>query len=414
MTLLGLSIDLHLWLEYLLRFSHLVAGIAWIGSSFYFIWLDSSFEAPETPRKNVEGETFMVHGGFYYRVEKRKIHPGELPKTLHWFKWEATLTWVTGGALFIVLYYLRGASLLVDREIWAFSQAEAIGVSLGVVVGSWVVYDFLWHDRLKGIRAFTGTLSVLIFLFTPYFLSGLFSGRGTFILMGVILGTSMILNVWIRILPNQAKMLADAERGDVPDAAIGLKSKTRSVHNTYFIFPVLFIMLSNHYPSLYNHPHRAWVLVLLALAGGLTRHAMVTKSVRGRWMLAPAALSLAVVIGLTATRQSRGGLSVDSMPSLIQPSAAPVAFSDLHAVLEKRCYACHSSHPTDDVYRTPPSGIVFEKESEVRAKADRIFLHVITARSMPLGNKTGMLDSERSLVGHWLIQQGLVNKPGSD
>jgi uncharacterized membrane protein len=409
-----MTFDWYLWTEYFLRFSHLVAGIAWIGSSFYFIWLDSAFEPLKAPRKNVEGETFMVHGGFYYRVEKRKIFPGELPKVLHWFKWEATLTWLTGWALFIVLYFLRGASLLIDPQVRALSQGQAIFGALSFAVVSWFIYDTLWSERLKRVRAFTGSISVAILLATPFLLSQVFSGRGVFMLMGVLMGTMMLLNVWIRILPGQAKMLREAQSGQVPDFSVSLKSKTRSVHNTYFIFPVLFIMLSNHYPSIYNHPQHALLLVLLAISGALIRHAMVTRVPSQRWTLMPAALGIGALVLMTAQ-------PADSQAELMRLSAdglqgAPVEYTQVAAILNTRCLSCHSNHtgqegssiPADEWYPKPPKGIVFENESQVRARADRIFQHVVVAKSMPLANKTQMKDEERQTIGLWIKQQGLL------
>jgi uncharacterized membrane protein len=350
----------HLWLEYLIRFFHLVAGIAWIGSSFYFIWMDSSFESPETARRNVEGELFMVHGGFYYQVEKRKIFPGELPKVLHWFKWEATLTVLSGFLLLFVLYFLKGASLLIDTQVHAFTQWQAIGVSLAIIAGSWFVYDLvIWNIRLIASKAVSVILSVIFFVGLIYGLTHLFSGRGAFILTGAVMGTMMVLNVWVRILPGQAKMIKDAQSGQVPDYTLSLKSKMRSVHNTYFIFPVLFIMLSNHYPVVYNHSLNWVLLLILGVAGALTRHAMVTKSPVQRWTLLPA-------------------------------------------------LAGHSSHPTDDIYKAAPNGVMFESEAQVRAKGNLIQLHVVMAKSMPLGNKTGMTDEERAVFAAWLKQEGLA------
>ncbi|HEY8279621.1 MAG TPA: urate hydroxylase PuuD, partial [Bdellovibrionota bacterium] len=274
-----MATSLELWFEYILRFSHLVAGISWIGSSFYFIWLDSSFLPPEVARKNVEGELFMVHGGFYYQVEKKKIYPGELPKTLHWFKWEATLTWITGFFLFTVLYYLQGASLLVDSSIKTLTQTQAIGLSLGILTLSWLIYDLLiWKADLplpKAVRLLMSVVFLSLLIFGNF---AIFSGRGAFMQTGMVFGSIMLLNVWIRILPGQAKMLREAQAGQVPDYSVSLKSKVRSVHNTYFTFPVLFIMLSNHFPAIYNHPQNAWLLIGLAISGALVRHAMVTKN----------------------------------------------------------------------------------------------------------------------------------------
>ena len=395
----------HLWVEYLLRFSHLVAGIAWIGSSFYFIWLDSSFTPPEVPRRNVDGELYMVHGGFYYQVEKRKIYPGELPKVLHWFKWEATLTWITGFMLFVFLYWLRGASLLVDASVRSLSQGEAILLSLGIIIGAWLLYDYvLWNARLIKVKMISTLLSAFAGAGLIYGLTSTFSGRGAFILTGVIFGSLMLLNVWVRILPGQAKMIRDAQAGQVPDYTLSLKSKTRSVHNTYFTFPVLFIMLSNHYPLVYNHPHRALLLIILAVSGAMVRHTMVTKVPKERWLLAPAAVGLLALVFVTGT---------PTAPLAQGGNQEPVEWSHVSSILQTRCYQCHSSHPTDDVYTVAPKGVIFETPSQVMERADLVELHVVTAKSMPLANKTGMLDEERAVLARWLTQQRALKDTSS-
>ena len=390
-----------LWLEYVLRFSHLVAGIAWIGSSFYFIWLDSAFVAPEIPRRNVEGEVFMVHGGFYYQVEKRKFYPGELPKVLHWFKWEATLTWFTGFLLLIYLYFLRGASLLIDPGVLNLTQLQAVGLSLLIVAGSWLLYDTIWHPKFMKYKRISTVLSLLFMIVLIVGLTRIFSGRGAFILTGATFGTAMLLNVWVRILPGQAKMIKEAQAGQIPDYSVSLKSKARSVHNTYFIFPVLFIMLSNHYPEVYNHPQNWLLLILLSVSGALTRHAMVTKNPKERWTLAPAAIVLVALVYFSAIPQL----------AVVQPvgmAVAKVQYSEIKSVVQNRCLTCHSSQPSDDFYKVAPKGAIFETEEQLRAHAAKIHMNVILAKIMPLGNKTHMTDEERALVGRWLKEQGLA------
>lgn len=389
-----------IWIEYLLRFSHLVAGIAWIGSSFYFIWLDSAFVPPEVPRRNVEGEVFMVHGGFYYQVEKRKFYPGELPKVLHWFKWEATLTWFTGFLLLIYLYFLRGASLLTDPRVLPLTQFQAVGLSLLIIAGAWILYDTIWNPRFMKSKAVSTALSLILMVGLIYGLTRIFSGRGAFILTGAVFGSAMLLNVWVRILPGQAKMLKEAQAGKIPDYSLSLKSKARSVHNTYFIFPVLFIMLSNHYPAIYSHPLNWLLLILLSVSGALTRHAMVTGNPKERWTLAPAAVGLLALVYFSAVPQ----VVIQSAPN----DAAKVQFSEIQTVVQKRCISCHSSHPTDDVFKTAPNGAIFETEAQIRARADKIFMNVVQAKSMPLANKTQMTDEERALVARWLKEQGLA------
>jgi uncharacterized membrane protein len=383
-----------LWLEYLLRFSHLVAGIAWIGSSFYFIWLDSSFLPPANPRRNVEGEVFMVHGGFYYQVEKKKIYPGEIPDSLHWFKWEATLTWITGFLLLIVVYFLNGASLLIDPRVMQLTQWQAIALTLGMLAGSWAFYDFVWLSRLLKWNWLRIVLSVLFFSGLIYAATNMFSGRGAFILVGAIFGTLMLLNVWVRILPGQTKMLKEAQAGQVPDYSVSLKSKVRSVHNTYFTFPVLFIMLSNHYAAVYQHPRSWLLLILLTVSGALTRHAMVTKRTVERWTLLPAAVGLLALVFMTANTNKSVKVAVEGT----------VDYARVAPIVQARCLRCHSSANTDDVFKVAPNNVIFEAEDQLRTYKDKILLRVVAEKTMPLFNKTNMTDEERAIIAAWLNQ----------
>jgi uncharacterized membrane protein len=387
-----MAASLQLWVEYLIRFSHLVAGIAWIGSSFYFIWLDSAFRPTETPRHNVDGEVFMVHGGFYYQVEKKKIYPGELPKILHWFKWEATLTWITGFMLLIAVYYLRGASLLVDPAVFKMTQLQAISLSLGLAVAAWFIYDFIWHNiPYKKLNA---VLSLFFLVMIVYLNTHTFSGRGAFIQTGFMMGSMMLLNVWVRILPGQRKMVADAEAGKVPDYSFSVKAKVRSVHNTYFIFPVLFIMLSNHYGAVYNHPQNWILLLLLAVSGAMTRHAMVTQKPVERWTLLPAACGLAALVFMTAApkEEAHSDLGI-------------ISYSQVQPIFQNRCVTCHAVHPTDDVFKVTPKGYSYETEAGIRSVLPQIYEQVAVTKIMPLGNKTGMTEDERILLSTWVKQQ---------
>ena len=379
------------WLEYLIRFSHLVAGIAWIGSSFYFIWLDGAFTPPEQPRRNVEGELFMVHGGFYYQVEKRKVFPGELPKVLHWFKWEATLTWITGFLLLVVVYYLRGATLLIDPAVKDLTPLGAVGLSLGILAVSWFLYDLVWHPRFADWKPVSVLLSVFGLSGLVYLNTHLFSGRGAFIQTGAILGSLMLLNVWVRILPGQRRMIRDAEAGKIPDYSFSKHAKTRSVHNTYFIFPVLFIMLSNHYSGVTGHANNWLLLIVLSVAGAMTRHAMVTKNAVERWVLVPAVAGLVALVWMTRMEA----------PTLTA-GTAPVTYAQVQPVIQNRCLACHSSKPTDEIFKIAPAGAVFETEGQMLAYKDKIFQRVVVQKNMPFSNKTGISDEERELIGRWV------------
>ncbi len=382
--------SLDLWIEYILRFAHLVAGISWIGSSFYFIWLDSAFEPPEEPRHNVDGEVFMVHGGFYYQVDKRKIYPGELPKTLHWFKWEATLTFITGFMLFGYLYFLNSASLLIDQNVLALTQWQAIALSLGVIAAFWFIYDFIYHPEYMKNKNLSNILALVFSVLLVWGSTYLFSGRGAYIIVGVTYGTCMLLNVWVRILPGQAKMLKDAEKGKVPDYSTGKKSKTRSVHNTYFIFPVLFIMLSNHYPAIYNHDY-SWVLLLiLMVSGAMVRQVMITKNPKERFLVLPATVGLLALVAITAHR-----------PGMIQIDEKMGYRRDIRIIVKNRCLQCHSSNNTDDVYTEAPKGAILESKTQLNSYAEKALIQV-SNKAMPLANKTGMTELERAKLVKYL------------
>ncbi|MBL7545034.1 MAG: urate hydroxylase PuuD [Bdellovibrionaceae bacterium] len=385
--------SLDLWIEYILRFSHLVAGISWIGSSFYFIWLDSSFLPPEKSRRNVEGEVFMVHGGFYYQVDKKKIFPGEIPKILHWFKWEATLTWITGFFLFAFLYYLKGASLLIDQQKVALSQGQAIGLSIGLVIGCWLLYDLIWNASIVKSKITSVILSLLGFVGLVYSSVQIFSGRGAFILVGVIMGSLMLLNVWVRILPGQAKMLREATAGQIPDYSVSLKSKIRSVHNTYFIFPVLFIMLSNHYPLIYNH-HWNWILlIILSVSGALVRHAMVTKSANERWTLLPASVGLMALVFVTA--------HAPAVEKLNHTAVTALDSAQVRVIIDTRCVRCHATHNTDENFKVAGKNVILETEEQIRQHKD-MMIKQVESKVMPLGNLTQMTDEERASLLDYL------------
>lgn len=382
--------SLDLWIEYILRFAHLVAGISWIGSSFYFIWLDSAFEPPETPRKNVDGEVFMVHGGFYYQVDKRRIYPGELPKTMHWFKWEATLTFITGFMLFGYLYFLNDASLLVNKNILDLSQFQAILLSLGLIATIWFIYDFLFHPDFELSNKLKNILALGLSALFIYGVTFLFSGRGSYIIVGVTYGTCMLLNVWIRILPGQAQMIKDAEDGKVPDYSVGKKSKSRSVHNTYFIFPVLFIMLSNHYPSIYNHEYNWLLLMIIMVAGAMTRQAMITKNPKERFLVLPAAIGILALVVISSKK-----------PEMPKVDNISVSYNEVQSIVQTRCLSCHANKNTDDIFTVAPKGLILETEEQIYTNRVKI-LSQVESGVMPFSNKTQMTDIERAKLVKYL------------
>src|SRR5574341_345555 len=379
------------WLNLAIRWIHLIAGIAWIGSSFYFIWLDSHLEAPAPGKANVEGELWMVHSGGFYQVEKRRIGPGQMPRTLHWFKWEAAITWISGFALLTLVYYLSAGAYLLDPAVSGLGVGTAIALGVGLLVLGWLVYDRLWRSPLADGPA-APAASLALVAGVVYGLCHLLSGRAAYIHVGALFGTIMVANVWMRILPAQQRMIDATTAGRQPDFSEGERAKRRSVHNSYLTFPVLFIMLSNHYPATYGHRLNWLVLLLLIVAGAGARHVMMAKRGAGRWALAPVVAALVVVVALTAPTRAAPASAV----------GAAVPFAAVRAVVNQRCLPCHSAYPTDSAFRAAPAGVTFDSPESIARLAERIRVRAVETRTMPFGNKTGMTDEERALVGRWI------------
>lgn len=383
------------WVNLVVRWVHFTAGIAWIGSSFYFIWLDRNLTAPQPTRGGVEGELWMVHSGGFYQVEKRRIAAGEMPATLHWFKWEAALTWASGIVLLAVVYYLGGASLLIDPGLATVTRSQAITLSLGVLVAGWVAYDVIWRSPLAARDWPAAVVSAALLGAVIYLLFSWLSARAAYIHVGALLGTIMVLNVWQRILPAQQRMIDATARGEVPDFSSGEQAKRRSVHNSYMTLPVLFLMVSSHYPRTWGH-QRGWlILILLTIAGAAARHAMIGRGARRLWALGPMVVCFAAVVLLTTPRRA-GSTGSGSAAAEIP------RFADVRAIVNARCLACHSAYPSDSIYTIAPTGIVFDTPDQIAAMAARIRERAVIQRTMPLNNSTGMTDAERALVGRWV------------
>ena len=382
------------WANLLLRWTHFVAGIAWIGSSFYFIWLDRALTKPAAPRPGVEGDLWMVHSGGFYQVEKRRPGPGEIPPVLHWFKYEALFTWITGIALLVLVYYLTGA-YLVDPGVSRIGRGTAMAIGIGVLVVGWFVYDLLWRSPLASRERVAATVSLTLLALVSYGMCRVLSGRAAFMHVGSLLGTIMVANVWGRILPAQQQMLEATRAGRAADFALGERAKVRSVHNSYMTFPLLFIMLSNHFPTTYANPQNWLVLLLLCFAGGAVRHAMIGHGASSRWALVPAVLALAAAM-FSSTPKGSAAQSASSKADSVPP------FYAVRAVIEQRCQPCHSQYQSDRTFGPAPGGVTFDTPESIARLAERIRVRVIETRTMPLANKTGMTDDERALVGRWL------------
>ena len=380
------------WLDLLVRWLHVVAAIAWIGSSFYFIALDNHLRPPKDEadaERGVGGEAWEIHGGGFYQVQKYRLAPKTLPEPLYWFKWEAYTTWLSGFALLIVLYYFNANTFLIDKSVADLRPWQAISISVALLIAAWLVYDGLCR-LIPNDVALAAVLLVLVTL-AAWGVSHLFSGRAEYIQIGAMLGTMMAGNVFFVIIPAHWELIRAKQAGREPSAAAGLRAKQRSVHNNYLTLPVVFTMISNHFPITYGHSYSWLILVALLVIGAWVRHFFNVRHT-GRtawWIPVTAALAIAAVAVAIRPHGSSGGTAVP--------------FTRAQAIVQARCVPCHSAHPTKvDV---APMGLVFDTPKQIHAQASLIEQVAVTTKVMPLGNETGMTQAERDTLGAW-IQQG--------
>ena len=385
------------WLQLILRWLHLITGVAWIGASFYFVWLDNHLEDPPHWKKDkgIKGDLWAIHGGGIYEVAKYDLAPEKKPETLHWFKWEAYSTWLTGMVLMILVFYVGADAYLIDRRIAELSQSQAIGTGLGFILGGWVLYELLCATPLARNGYVLGLVLIGLAVMTAYSLTHLFSGRGAYIHMGAIIGTIMAGNVFRVIMPSQRALIAAIEAGGTPDPSWGLKAKVRSTHNNYFTLPLLFIMISNHYPMTYAHEHN-WLILLAIIA--ITAFARHYFNLRHRGINKP----IILVVSLLAT----AALAWAVMPKPAPISDSADTRSQVNAlaaqkILTQHCTNCHSSRPTDEVFTTAPMGVMLDTIEQMQQWAPLIKARTVDSMDMPLLNKTGT-PAERATLGEWI------------
>jgi uncharacterized membrane protein len=384
------------WANLLVRWLHLITGIAWIGASFYFVWLDNSIRPPkpgsDLAGKGVSGELWAVHGGGFYNPQKYLVAPKQLPEELHWFKWEAYSTWLSGFAMLFIVYYFNASAMMVDKSVADLSGLQATGVGLGTLAIGWAVYDLLCRSKLGQREGLLGLVMFVLIVAAGYALSHLLSGRAAYIHVGAMIGTIMVGNVLMVIIPGQRKLVAALMAGRQPEAIYGQRAKQRSVHNNYFTLPVLFIMISNHYAMTYNNRYNWLVLAAIMAAGVLIRHFFNLRH-KGRtvigYPLAGVALLLAVAIAIAPR------------PSARPAAAAPADSAQVQAVVQQRCATCHSDHPTQQGFATAPAGVMLHTPQLLRQHAARVYQQAVQLKSMPIGNLTQMTEDERALIARW-------------
>ncbi|HTH75377.1 MAG TPA: urate hydroxylase PuuD [Trinickia sp.] len=383
------------WLNLALRWLHVVAAIAWIGESFYFVALDNSLKKPKDAslvERGVFGELWHVHGGGFYNMQKYMVAPAQMPEDLHWSKWPSYSTWLSGFSLFTVLYLFSPGTYLIDKNVLDMGPVVAVAAALGFLAAGWIVYDSLCrllghNDRLLGV--IVGVYVVV----AAWLACHIFAGRAAYLIVGAMVATIMSANVFFVIIPGQRKMVNAMLKGDAPNPIYGKRGKQRSVHNTYFTLPVVFAMLSNHYAMTYTHPYNWAVLAVIMLAGALIRQFFVMRH-RGRqlWYLPAAGIALlAAALAVTLPK-----------PVAPQPQAAnepAVKLADIQPILQQRCVACHSAHPT--LMGSAPAGVLLDTPDEISTNAQRLYQQAVVLKAMPLGNVTQMTSAEREKVAAW-------------
>ena len=385
------------WANLFLRWAHVIVAIAWIGSSFYFVFLDNSLTQPEAPdlkAKGVDGELWAVHGGGFYHPQKYLVAPKALPENLHWFYWESYSTWLTGFGLFTVLYLFNAGTFLIDRTVHDWPPAAAVAAALGFLAAFWAVYDAVC--RTLGQRRhgdlMVGVAVAAVVVLASWLACQWFAGRAAFLLVGAMLATTMSANVFFWIIPGQRTVIAQMRAGEPVDPVHGQRAKQRSVHNTYFTLPVLVAMLSNHYGWLTQGPRNWAVLVLLMVSGALIRHSFVARHkalAQGRpvsWKAAAAGSLLLAGLALALAPSPRPAAT---------PAAAPVpTFAQVQAVVNQRCVACHNAGLQN-------KGVALDTPELLVRHAQALHQQAVVLKAMPLNNATQITDEERALLGRW-------------
>jgi uncharacterized membrane protein len=383
------------WLDLVFRWLHLIAGIMWVGNSMLFNWLDRNLEKVAGKPKEHMGQIWLLHSGAFYEVEKKMLAPGQMPATLHWFKWQSYTTWISGFCLLLIVYYWGGSGLVDAGSKVTHEQAKDLGLAM-------IGLGFLCYDgtmRLFGKRApaLAQALVVSLLIALIYAATHVFSGRAAFVHVGALLGTCMAGNVFFHIIPSQRELVKATEQGREQEMALSLRAKERSIHNNYLTFPLLLLMLSNHFPSAFSH-QRAWLVLLFIVAVGAgIRHILNIRFTFSGWI---PALGSVIVVGLVGFAWIFGVKRAGAGSSA---GVEKVSFTRVHLVVRDRCMPCHSEHPTDSVYTQAPKGVILDTPLQIQAYADQIKTQAVVTRAMPQGNKTGITEAERNLLGQWVL-----------
>ena len=389
------------WLNLVVRWAHVVLGISWIGASFYFIFLENSLNRTENLRDELAGNLWAVHGGGFYYVEKYKTAPEQLPKTLHWFKYEAYFTWLSGFVLLTLVYYMNAKAFMIDPSVRNISTETAIGIGIGTLIIGWLIYDLLCKTPLLHRKKLFAITGFFILTAVSFFLSKMLSGRAAFMHVGALIGTIMAGNVFFTIIPSQKALVKAAKEGKPVNPDLGKYAGLRSLHNNYMTLPVIFVMISNHFPSTFGNQYNWAVLAGLTLTSVAVRHFinLYEKGKYAIWILPFSVVALVALVLVTAP----------STKKIDAKNSTPVSFAQVQPIFMKRCIQCHSTNPSDDIQKTAPNGIMFDTPDQIEKQKDRIMIRAVQTKTMPQANKTGITEEEREMIGRWIEQGGKIN-----
>lgn len=388
-------------LNVVFRWAHVIAGIMWIGNSMLFNWLDRNLEKDHALSRLSQGKLFMVHSGAFYDVEKKLLEPGQMPDRMHWFKWQNGFTWLTGISLLVVVYYMNGAGALRDPHVADLDPIVATTLSISSLFVGWLVYDALWRMFGEANPRLANALSIALLFAAIWGFAHAFSGPGAYMQTGVLIGTLMTGNVWLCIMPSQRSLIDATNRGKEQDPVLSLRAKQRSIHNNYLTFPLIFIMISNHFPSATGAPLNWLVLIVVMIGGAGVRHFMNWRYLGGgeqhptaAWLVPAFLMGGVVIVGLLVLT------NLDTSPKVVVDY--PVGFSRVEEIVTARCLPCHSAHPTDKQFTVAPKNVMFDNADAVRAMAPRIKAMAVDSHQMPYLNRTNISDVERAELGAWI------------
>ena len=394
------------WLNLALRWVHVIVGIAWIGASFYFVWLENNLDR-QVKNQDLAGELWAIHGGGIYHLQKYKLAPATMPKQLHWFKWEAYSSWISGVLLLSMVYYLNAATYLILPGS-AVSPLMGVIIGLGSLLVGWLVYDVLCKSPLRHKPLFLGLVLILFLVGLAWGFSQFMTGRAAYLHVGAVIGTMMVGNVFFIIMPAQRNLVGAIEAGTDPDPALPKNGLLRSRHNNYLTLPVIFIMISGHFPSTYGHEWNWLILLGLSLISVAVRHYFNTRHLGQQfvWVLPAAVLALFVMAYVTAPKAPTASVKTPTGESVAKVTS--VNASQAYAIVTTHCASCHAAEPSHLAFSVAPGGVMFDTIEQIKGHKNVIYAQAVASHIMPLGNSTGMTQDERDQLGRWIADSAKI------